>query len=262
VTDTAISFKTVSKSFDRGKTFAVKNLDLNIADGEFLALVGESGCGKTTTLKLVNRLIEPSSGKVEIHGEDISTISPVLLRRRIGYVFQEIGLFPHLSVLENVRIVLDLLGRNRAESDYRTAELLDLVGLESAKFRSRVPCELSGGQKQRVGVARALAADPELLIMDEPFGALDPITRERMQDEFKSIQQRLGLTVMLVTHDMVEALLLADRVAVMKEGVLVELGTPDHLITGSIHPYARQLLHGPMNQARRLGRIDRREGED
>jgi osmoprotectant transport system ATP-binding protein len=211
----------VGKRYPDG-TVAVGSLDLDVAPGELVALVGPSGCGKSTTLRMVNRLIEPTSGTITIDGVDVTHTDPVRLRRGIGYVIQQVGLFPHLTVAANVATVPDLVGWDRKRSRARTEELLDLVGLPAATYAQRYPHELSGGQRQRIGVARALAADPPVLLMDEPFGAVDPIARDRLQGEFRRIQGELRKTVLLVTHDIEEAVRLADRIAVFSQGGKLE----------------------------------------
>jgi osmoprotectant transport system ATP-binding protein len=216
-----------------------------------LAIVGGSGSGKTTLLRLANRLIEADSGSITIDGEDVRKIDPIPLRRRIGYVFQSGGLFPHMSVADNIGITPKLLGMPAAEIASRVDELLDLVRLDRAQHRDRLPQELSGGQRQRVGVARALAARPKIVLMDEPFGALDPLTRDALGDDFRDLHKKLGLTTVMITHDMTEAILLADRVAVMRAGRLLALGTPAQL-SKSDDPYVGELLRTPRRQAERL----------
>ncbi len=220
----------VEKRFDDG-TVAVRSLDLEVYRGELVALVGPSGCGKSTTLRMVNRLIEPTAGTITLDGDDVTHVDPVELRRRIGYVIQAIGLFPHQSVARNVATVPNLVGWDKKKVAARADELLDLVGLPAKEYGHRYPHELSGGQRQRVGVARGLAADPPVLLMDEPFGAVDPIARDHLQVEFRRIQQELGTTVLFVTHDIDEAVRLADRIAVFSEGgVLEQIDTPTQIL--------------------------------
>ena len=219
--DPLIRFEGVSKTFPSGAT-AVADLDLDVLPHELLALVGPSGCGKSTTLRMVNRLVEPTAGRVLIRGEDVASGDPVQLRRRIGYVIQDVGLFPHRTVAQNIATVPGLLGWDRARTRRRVGELLEIVGLDPDVHGRRYPHELSGGERQRVGVARALAVDPPVLLMDEPFGAVDPEGRRRLQVEFRRIQQDLGTTVMFVTHDIDEAVRLGDRVAVFGRGGVVE----------------------------------------
>ncbi|WP_233150180.1 ABC transporter ATP-binding protein [Kineosporia sp. A_224] len=215
--DVMIALDGVGKRYPDG-TVAVGHLSLDVHRGEVLALVGPSGCGKSTTLRMVNRLVEPTSGRILLDGEDVTATDPVRLRRRIGYVIQRVGLFPHRTVGENVATVPELLGWDRGLVRQRVGELLDLVGLPTGTYADRYPHELSGGQQQRVGVARALAADPPVLLLDEPFGAVDPVQRERLQDEFTTIRTRLGTTALFVTHDLDEAVRVADRVAVLGPG--------------------------------------------
>ncbi len=249
--DKMITLEAVRKTYD-GETFAVDGVNLEVARGELVVLLGESGCGKTTTLKMINRLIELTDGTITIDGEDNRNVDPVQLRRRIGYVFQGIGLFPHMTVGENIAIVPKLLEWDHSDIDKRVNELLDMIGLAPGEFRNRPPSELSGGQRQRVGLARALAAQPKLMLMDEPLGALDPVTRDALQDEFTKIHRDLGLTTIMVTHDMTEALLMADRIAVMNEGRIARLGTPHDLLTDPQDEYAKKLMEMPKRQADRV----------
>ena len=242
-----LSFESVTKSF--GETQAVRGVSLALARGEFVALVGASGSGKSTLLKTVNRLIEPTGGRVLLGGADVTGGPAPGLRRRIGYVFQGIGLFPHMSVAENIAIGPRLEGDRLPQA--RIAELLQLVDLDPA-MAERMPDELSGGQRQRVGVARALASDPHLLLMDEPFGALDPVTRDALGDRVRALHDRLGLTTLMVTHDMAEALLLADRVLVMDAGEIVADCSPAQLLSGEGGDIAQALVAVPRAQAQRL----------
>jgi len=228
-----IRFEAVSKNYGNG-VYAVQDLNLEVTTGELCVLVGPSGGGKTTVLRMVNRLVEPSSGRIVIDGQDIATVDPVELRRRTGYVIQQPGLFPHLKVAENVASVPNLLGWDRARVRSRVDEMLELVGLDPATYADRYPHELSGGQVQRVGVARALAGDPPVLLMDEPFGAVDPIQRDRLQQEFLRLHAQLHKTVIMVTHDVDEAVRMGDRIAVLSQGgVLEQYETPAELLA---HP--------------------------
>ena len=246
-----LRFDGVSKTF--GRTRAVDGIDLAIARGAFVALVGASGSGKSTLLKTVNRLIEPDTGRVLLSGEDVSHQNASALRRRIGYVFQGIGLFPHMDVAANIGIGPRLAGRP-LDSD-RIAELLALVELDADHAR-RMPGELSGGQRQRVGVARALAGQPEILLMDEPFGALDPVTRDALGRRVRTLHDELGLTTVMVTHDMAEALLLADRVLVMDRGRIAADETPQALANGAGGPVAQALVAVPRAQAAALASLE------
>jgi osmoprotectant transport system ATP-binding protein len=258
-----IAFAHVGKSFDGGRgagpVLAVDDVSLEVAEGEFLAIVGGSGSGKTTLLRLANRLIEADTGRITVEGEDISAADPVALRRRIGYVFQSGGLFPHFSVAGNIGITPKLSGTPAPEISARVDELLDLVRLDRVQYRDRFPHELSGGQRQRVGVARALAARPKIVLMDEPFGALDPLTRDALGDDYRALHLKLGLTTVMITHDMTEAILLADRIAVMRAGRLLAQGTPAELAKNS-DPYVGELLRTPRRQAERLNMLLPRDG--
>ena len=243
-----ISLSSVSKSFDAERTYAVRDLSLHVADGETLVLLGSSGCGKTTTLKLINRLLDPSGGRIEVDGRDVQQQAAVELRRSIGYVFQGIGLFPHMSVRQNVEVVPRLLGWPTKRRRRRAEELLDLVGLPPDQYARRFPEQLSGGQQQRVGVARALAADPAHLLMDEPFGALDALTRDSLQQELLSLKRRLGKTIVFVTHDIFEALTLGDRIAVLHQGRLQQVGAPEEVLRKPATPFVRELFAKPARQ--------------
>ena len=258
-----IAYAHVAKTFDGGRgaarVVAVDDVSLAVAEGEFLAVVGGSGSGKTTLLRLANRLIEADGGRITVEGEDVRQLDPIGLRRRIGYVFQSGGLFPHLTVAGNIGITPKLLGWPAAEISARADDLLDLVRLDRALYRDRLPHELSGGQRQRVGVARALAAKPRIVLMDEPFGALDPLTRDALGDDFRELHRKLGLTTVMITHDMTEAILLADRIAVMRGGRLLAEGTPAQL-SDSCDAYVGELLRTPRRQAARLGKLLPRDG--
>ncbi|WP_448030258.1 ATP-binding cassette domain-containing protein [Bradyrhizobium liaoningense] len=248
----AISYQHATKSF--GSLKALDDVSLEIAEGEFVAIVGGSGSGKTTLLRLANRLTEADGGTITVEGEDVKDVDPVALRRRIGYVFQSGGLFPHLSVADNIGITPRLLGVSAADIAARVDELLELVQLDRAAHRDRLPEALSGGQRQRVGVARALAARPRIVLMDEPFGALDPLTRDALGDDYRSLHRKLGLTSVMITHDMTEAILLADRIAVMRGGQLLAQGTPNELARSG-DAYVLELLRTPRRQAERLNAL-------
>ena len=258
-----IAFAHVGKSFDGGRgakpVLAVDDVSLEVAEGEFLAIVGGSGSGKTTLLRLANRLIDADTGRIAVEGRDVHEGDPIQLRRRIGYVFQSGGLFPHMSVADNIGITPKLLGTPAPDISARVDELLELVRLDRAQHRNRMPHELSGGQRQRVGVARALAAKPRIVLMDEPFGALDPLTRDALGDDFRALHTKLGLTTVMITHDMTEAILLADRIAVMRAGRLLAQGTPAEL-AASGDPYVGELLRTPRRQAERLNALLPRDG--
>jgi osmoprotectant transport system ATP-binding protein len=234
-----------------GGTTAVDDLSFDVAEGELVTLVGPSGCGKTTTMKMVNRLVEPDTGRVLLGGEDVAGVDPVRLRRTIGYVIQQVGLFPHRTVLDNTATVPALLGWKKARARERAAELLDLVGLDPGRYGHRYPEQLSGGQRQRVGVARALAADPPVLLMDEPFGAVDPVVRERLQTEFLNLQATVRKTVLLVTHDLAEAVRLGDRIAVYGQGRIEQFDTPATVLGAPANPYVADFV-GADRALRRL----------
>jgi osmoprotectant transport system ATP-binding protein len=225
-----IALQGVSKLYQGSPRPAVDDLDIQVAEGATCVLIGPSGCGKTTTMRMVNRLIEPTRGRILVGGDDVTHVDPVALRRRIGYVIQQIGLFPHMTVAQNVATVPDLLGWPASRIKARIDEMLSLVGLDPGQTRDRHPRHLSGGQRQRVGVARALAADPPVMLMDEPFGAVDPVVRARLQDEFLAILRRLRKTVILVTHDIDEAIRMGDLVAIMRDGRLVQCDVPDRIL--------------------------------
>jgi len=228
-----IEIRELVKHFPGAARPAVDHLTLTVPQGEVCVLIGPSGCGKTTTMRIINRLIEPDGGSVRVAGRDVMTTDPVSLRRGIGYVIQHVGLFPHWSIADNIATVPKLLGWSPARIASRVDELLELVGMEPAQYRERFPRELSGGQKQRVGVARALAADPPVMLMDEPFGAIDPITRARLQTEFLRILRGLKKTIVFVTHDIDEAIRMGDRIAILRDGALVQYDTPEAILA---HP--------------------------
>ena len=249
--DTMIRLEGVGKRFPDG-TVAVADLDLDVARGEILCLVGPSGCGKTTTMKMVNRLVEPTSGRIVLDGEDVTGVDPVQLRRRIGYVIQQVGLFPHQRVWENIATVPTLLGWDKRRRKARADELLELVGLNPTIYRDRWPAQLSGGQRQRIGVARALAADPPVLLMDEPFSAIDPIARGRLQSEFLRVQEQVQKTIVFVTHDIDEAVRLGDRIAVFRQGGILEQYEPPATVLGApATPYVADFV-GADRALRRL----------
>lgn len=252
----AISLKQVSRHY--GAIKAVDNVSLEIAAGSFVALVGLSGSGKSTLLKMINRLADPTAGQVLIADENVESADPHILRRRIGYVFQNIGLFPHMTIARNIAIGLELAGEKDGRQE-RVAELLDLVELPQ-EMASRMPHQLSGGQQQRVGVARALATRPGLMLMDEPFGALDPVTRDSLAGQYKALHEKLGLTTIIVTHDMAEALYLADRILVMEAGQIKADATPAELLSGGVGDEAEALVAIPRAQAAHLIALGKTDG--
>ncbi|MBO0900868.1 ABC transporter ATP-binding protein [Cellulomonas sp. zg-ZUI222] len=258
----AIRFDTVRKEY--AGSVAVDDLTLEVREGELLVLVGPSGCGKSTTLRMANRLVEPTSGRIVLGGEDVTDVDPVALRRRIGYVIQNVGLFPHRTVAQNVATVPRLLGWDRRRARERVDELLTLVGLDPQRYARRWPHELSGGERQRVGVARALATDPPVLLMDEPFGAVDPVGRARLQQEFARLQRELGTTVMMVTHDIDEAVRMADRVVVLSRGARVEqLAPPLDVVARPASPAVADLVgRGRTARLLALGRLETADLDD
>ena len=237
-----IEFVEVTKSYPGARQDAVDHVSFSVREGVICMLLGTSGSGKTTLLRMVNRLIDPTSGNILINGVSTTEQDAILLRRSIGYVIQQVGLFPHLTIEDNVRVVPSILGKSDAETSGRVDELLTLVGLEPRDYRKRYPRQLSGGQQQRVGIARALAADPEVLLMDEPFGALDAITRERMQDELLRIQREMRRTILFVTHDVEEAFKLGDQIVILSEGKLVQEGTPVELLASPANEFVSRLV--------------------
>lgn len=252
----AIEIDDVWKTYSPNGAFVLRGVSLAVEARSFVALTGTSGSGKTTLLKLINRLIEPSRGTVRVDGADVAATNAVLLRRRIGYVFQGVGLFPHLTVGENIAITPTLLKWEKSAVAARIDELLDLVQLPRA-LKTRLPATLSGGQAQRVGLARALAAKPGIVLMDEPFGAVDPITRDALGRDYRALHEALGLTTIMVSHDIMEAVLLADRIAVMETGELVEYGATADLLARPRHDAVRRLMQMPLDQAERVGRLAR-----
>jgi osmoprotectant transport system ATP-binding protein len=251
----------VTKSFDGERSHALRDASLRIDTGGFIALVGTSGSGKTTALKMINRLVEPDRGQVRFAGEEVASLDAPTLRRRIGYVFQGIGLFPHMTVGENIAITPQLLGWTKADIAARVAELLDLVELPRS-YGARFPHALSGGQRQRAGVARAIAARPGVMLMDEPFGALDPVTRDTLGTSYRALHERLGMTTVMVTHDVQEAVLLADRIIVMSAGRIVADDTPGALLSGHASAEVSALMAMPRRQAERISELLQADGRE
>ena len=250
----SVSYRDVTKRYPGQSRPAISHLSLEIPAGDICVLVGPSGCGKTTAMRMVNRTVDITEGDILIGDTSVRDRDPAELRREMGYVIQQTGLFPHQTVEANVATVPRLLGWDRHKVDARVTELLELVGLDPARFAKRYPHQLSGGQRQRVGVARALAARPRIVLMDEPFGALDPLTRDALGDDYRALHKKLGLTTVMITHDMTEAILLADRIAVMRTGRLLAQGTPAEL-SASSDAYVMELLRTPRRQAERLGAL-------
>ncbi len=252
-----ITLENVSKIYNPGEPPAVKDLSMEVEEGDTAVLVGPSGCGKTTTMKMINRLIEPTEGTIYVNGEDTSKVNPIRLRLNIGYVIQEIGLFPHMSIAENIATVPKELRWPKSKIQERVEELMHMVGLDPEAFRNRKPRDLSGGQRQRVGVARCLAADPPVMLMDEPFGALDPITRAHLQNEFLRIQEQIKKTIVFVTHDIDEAIKMGTKIAVMREGELVQYDTPEDLLSTPKNEFVVGMVGGNYSIKRlHLKRVD------
>jgi osmoprotectant transport system ATP-binding protein len=238
----AIEFQNVSKKFRNAGYYAVDHVSLTINEGEFITILGSSGCGKTTLLKLINRLYGPDEGKIILFGEDIQNVDVIKVRRRIGYVIQQVGLFPHMTILNNISVVPKLLKWEPERIHARAAELLTMVGLSPAEFKNRYPAQLSGGQQQRVGLARALAADPKIMLLDEPFGAIDSINRVKLQDELLGLHRGLKKTFLFVTHDIEEAFKLGNRVMIMNEGRVVQFDTPQQILNAPANEFVTSLL--------------------
>lgn len=239
-----IEVKNLTKTFNNGEVVAVDNISFKVEKGEISSLIGTSGCGKTTTLKMINRLVEPTSGDIEINGKDYKDADPIQWRRAIGYVVQKSGLLPHMTIGENINLLSRILKRAKSKIRNRTYELLDLVGMEPGEFVDRYPAELSGGQQQRVGIARALMEDPPTLLMDEPFGALDPITKNSLHDEFKDLNKKIGKTILIVTHDMEEAKKLSNRIILMDQGTIVQEGTHEQLSNNPENQFVEEFFEG------------------
>ena len=261
--ETMIRLEDLSKVFPAQDEAAVDDLSMEIYEGEIVVLVGPSGCGKTTTMKMINRIIEPTSGRIFLQGEDVTKVNPDNLRRRIGYVIQQIGLFPHMTIADNIATVPRMLGWEKKRTSDRIDELLETVGIDLS-YRDRYPKELSGGQRQRIGVARAMAADPPVLLMDEPFGAIDPITRDRLQDEFLRLQQEIRKTIVFVTHDIDEAIKMGDRIAILKQqSKIAQYDTPERILTDPADEFVQDFIgSGPSIKRLSLSRVSDIETSD
>src|SRR5215213_1288983 len=261
--ETMIRLENLSKVFPAQDEPAVDDLSMDIYEGEIVVLVGPSGCGKTTTMKMINRLIEPSSGKIFLQGEDVTEVNSDNLRRRIGYVIQQIGLFPHMTIADNIATVPKMLGWDKERTSGRIDELLETVGIDRS-YRDRYPKELSGGQRQRIGVARAMAADPPVLLMDEPFGAIDPITRDRLQDEFLRLQREIKKTIVFVTHDIDEAVKMGDRIAILKQqSRIAQYDTPERILTDPADEFVQDFIgSGPSIKRLSLSTVEDIEPAD
>lgn len=244
----AILYQDVSKKFDKATVNSVDHVNATIKEGEFITILGSSGCGKTTLLKMTNRLYEPTEGKIILFGEDISTVDPIVVRRRMGYVIQQVGLFPHMTIEENIGAIPKLLKWDEKRIYDRVTELLELIDLEPASFRKRYPSQLSGGQQQRVGLARALVTDPKIMLLDEPFGAIDAITRLNLQNELKKLHEGMQKTFLLVTHDINEAFKLGSRVIIMNEGKLIQFDTPKNIVRNPADEFVATLIRSARDQ--------------
>ena len=244
----AIEYQNLSKKFSKNAEYSVDHVNTTINEGEFITILGSSGCGKTTLLKMTNRLYEPTEGKVILFGEDISTVNEVVVRRRMGYVIQQIGLFPHMTIEDNIATIPKILKWDRERIDARVTELLTMVDLEPSQYRKRYPAQLSGGQQQRVGLARALVTDPKIMLLDEPFGAIDAITRLNLQNELKRIHDGTKKTFLLVTHDINEAFKLGNRVMIMNEGKLLQFDTPTNIVRKPADAFVETLIRSARDQ--------------
>lgn len=244
----AIEYREISKKFEGASRYSVDHVSATVREGEFITILGSSGCGKTTLLKMTNRLCEPTEGQVILFGEDIATVDPVVVRRRMGYVIQQVGLFPHMTVEENIGIIPGILKWEKERIRDRVTQLLDLVGLDPEEFRSRYPSQLSGGQQQRIGLARALVTDPKIMLLDEPFGAIDAITRLNLQAELQRIHTGTRKTFLLVTHDINEAFKLGHRVMIMNEGKLLQMDTPGEIVTHPADEFVETLIRSARDQ--------------
>ena len=238
----AIEFQNVSKRFNKASSNAVDHVNFTIDEGELVTILGSSGCGKTTMLKMINRLYDPTDGKIILFGEDIQTVDVIKVRRRIGYVIQQVGLFPHMSIADNIAIVPKLLKWDKEQIDARVDELMDMIELNPNEFKKRFPSQLSGGQQQRVGLARALATDPKIMLLDEPFGAVDSITRANLQDKLLQLHSGLKKTFLLVTHDIEEAFKLGNRVIIMNTGKVVQFDTPEKIVKSPADDFVKSLI--------------------
>ncbi len=244
----AIEYRDVVKKYKGNAGYSVDHVSCEIAEGEFITILGSSGCGKTTLLKMTNRLIDPTEGQIVLFGEDISTVDPVVVRRRMGYVIQQVGLFPHMTIEENIGIIPKLEKWDKDRIDRRVTELLEMVELDPKEYRKRYPSQLSGGQQQRIGLARALVTDPKIMLLDEPFGAIDAITRMNLQNALKKLHEGTNKTFLLVTHDINEAFKLGNRVMIMNEGKLLQFDTPENIVKYPADDFVKTLIQSAREQ--------------